>query len=97
MAKPEIDQEKLRAFLRSLGNDDLLQLLDRAIGVLPRARLPALIKGYAKPSNLKPDEYARAANGIVDDFMHYDRDRYLRKARSAGDAAQKRALRMSGS
>lgn len=89
MAKPEVDREKLRVFLRSLGNDDVLQLLDRAIGLLTRARLPALIKGYAKPSNLKPDEHARAANGIVDDFMHCDCDKYLRKARSAGDAAQK--------
>ena len=59
MAKPDIDQEKLRVFLRSLGNDNLLQLLDRAIGLLPRARLPGLIKGYAKPSNLKPDGASR--------------------------------------
>ncbi len=217
MARTEIDQEKLRVLLRSLGKEDLLQLLDRAIGLVPRTRLPTLIEGYAKPGDLKPDatspghlldaakafydashrghyyetfdvnsknftktprstktwiaecnrlldscsatvtrnrhaetraafnilfgllrhidegnddiiffadesgswqvgvnwdevlsayfcclatttepdEYARVANEVVDVLVHYDRDKYLRKAHAAGDAAQKRALRMS--
>jgi len=59
MAKPEIDQEKIRVFLRSLGNDDLLQLLDRAIGLLPRVRFPALFKHLTAEEKMPPVPVAR--------------------------------------
>ncbi len=41
----------------------------------------------------KPGEYAKMVTRLVDDFVHYDRDKYLRKARGAGTTAQKKLLR----
>ncbi|MFC1708195.1 hypothetical protein ACFL59_15490 [Planctomycetota bacterium] len=55
MAKTKIDRDKLRVQLRRLRKDDLLDLLDRAIDLVPTTRLPALVKGYVKPEALRPD------------------------------------------
>ncbi len=71
MAKPEIDQEKLRVFLRSLDNDDLLELLDRAIDLLPRARIdrrgPYLslrdMRYEARPSACRTSAWRSRASG----------------------------------
>lgn len=59
MAKSEIDRDKLRVHLRRLSKDALLDLLDRAIDVVPKSRLPALVKGYVKPEALRPDGPAK--------------------------------------
>jgi hypothetical protein len=55
MAKSEIDCDKLRVHLRRLRKEDLLNLLDRAIDLMPKTRLPALVKGVLKPQALRPD------------------------------------------
>ena len=64
MAKSAIDRKKLRVHLRGLRKDDLFHLLDRAIDMMPRTRLPELIKGYVKPEALRPD--AAAAGGLLE-------------------------------
>ena len=60
MSKQEIDHDRLCVRLRRLRKDALLALLDRAIDLLPKTRLPALIDGYLDPEDLRPD---RAAGG----------------------------------
>lgn len=53
--KQPIDPEKLRVFLHKLDRGDLLQLVERAIDLLPAARLPMLVKGYFRAKDLAPD------------------------------------------
>lgn len=55
MPAPEIDREKLRAFVRRLRKGDHLLLLGRAIDLLPKSRLHTLVRGYGRPEDLKPD------------------------------------------
>lgn len=52
MARTPIDRDRLRALVRTFDEEDLLRLLERAIDLLPATKLPALIRGYAKPSEL---------------------------------------------
>ena len=59
MTKPRIDLDKLRVQLRRLRKDALLELLDRAIGLLPGTRLPALVQGYVQLEALRPDGATR--------------------------------------
>jgi hypothetical protein len=40
----------------------------------------------------QPDEYAKAAVGVVDDFVHFDREQYLKMARVRATPAQRKAL-----
>ena len=58
-AKPKIDRDKLRVQLRRLRKDALLDLLDHAIDLLPKTRLPALVKGHIDPRRLAPDGKAK--------------------------------------
>ena len=62
MATPPIDRDKLRVFVRQLDNADLLVLLDRAIDLLPKTKLPKLIKGYARPADLRPDHRSTSSS-----------------------------------
>jgi len=55
MPSAPIDRDKLRVLIRRLDGDDLLVLLDRAIDLLPKTKLPRLIQGYARPEDLRPD------------------------------------------
>ena len=55
MATRQIDPEKIRVFIRSLRKDDLLLLLDRAIGLVPRTKLPKLVDGLADPGQFEPE------------------------------------------
>ncbi len=55
MAASPIDRDKLHVFVRQLDADDLLDLVDRAIDLLPKTRLPKFIMGYTKPADLGPD------------------------------------------
>jgi hypothetical protein len=64
MAKTEIDRDKLRVHLRRLHKNTLLDLLDRAIDMLPKTRLPALVMGYVKPEALRPDGAAKG--GLIE-------------------------------
>jgi hypothetical protein len=63
MATPPIDRDKLRVFVRQLDGEDLLVLLDRAIDLLPKTKLPKLIKDYARPTDLRPDR--DSATGLL--------------------------------
>lgn len=51
----DIDPDKLRVCLRRLRKDDLLQLLDRAVELLPAAELSTLVENYIDPESLRPD------------------------------------------
>ena len=55
MPRRQIDPQKLRVFIRSLRKDDLLLLLDRAIGLVPRTKLPELVDGLADPTQFQPE------------------------------------------
>jgi hypothetical protein len=57
--RTEIDRAKLQANLRRLRREDLLCLLDRAIDLLPQAKLVPLMDGYVQPEQMKPDGTAR--------------------------------------
>jgi hypothetical protein len=50
-----IDPDKLRVCLRRLRKDDLLQLLDRAVDLLPATRLSTLVENHLDPETLRPD------------------------------------------
>jgi len=50
-----IDRDKLHVALRKLRKDELLELLDRAIDLLPVARLPGLIEGRIALRALRPE------------------------------------------
>ncbi len=50
-----IDRDKLRVYVRQLDGGDLLVLLDRAIDLLPNTKLPAFIKDYVRPADLRSD------------------------------------------
>lgn len=73
-SKHPLDREKLRAFTRKLRRKDLLQLLDRAMDLLPASRLPRLIKGFAKPEAFVLDG---AAGDLLDQVNRF-RDSSLR-------------------
>ena len=55
MPKQKIDRDKLHVHLRRLRKDALLNLLDRAIDLVPTTRLSALINGYLDPRELASD------------------------------------------
>ncbi len=55
MARNQIDPEKIRVFIRSLRKDDLLILLDRAIDLVPKTKLPELVDGLADPGQFQPE------------------------------------------
>jgi hypothetical protein len=63
MPRQQIDRDKLRVQLRRLPKDILLELIDRAIDLVPRTRLPALVEGYIDPDALLPD--SRSAGRLL--------------------------------
>ena len=69
MAKSEIDRDKLRVHLRRLRKEDMLDLFDRAIDLVPKTRLPALVKGVVKPEALRPDGAAKG--GLLDAVLMF--------------------------
>src|SRR5687767_8558952 len=52
MPRIEIDREMLRAELRGLRKDAVLAILYRAVDLLPKSRLPRLVKGYISTDRL---------------------------------------------
>lgn len=64
MAKSKIDRDKLRIQLLRLREDDLLELLSRAVELMPATRLPALLDGYLSPEDLAPD--AKGAGSLLE-------------------------------
>lgn len=65
MPTPEIDREKLRAFVHKLRKGDHLRLLDRAIDLLPKTRLHALVADRARPEDLKPDSRSPKTAALI--------------------------------
>ena len=89
--------EVLLDLLRHIGegNDDVVFFADEGgswqVGVSWEAVLPAYFACLS--ATAEPDEYAQTVTKVVDDFVRYDRDKYLRKARGIGTKAQKNLLR----
>lgn len=52
---PVVDPEKLHAALRGLDRDGLLEVLDRALELIPRARLAEVAGARISPEDLAPD------------------------------------------
>lgn len=77
------------------GNDDVVFFADEGgswqVGVRWENVLPAYFACLS--ATTEPDGYAQTVKAVIDDFVHYDRDKYLRKARGAGTSAQKKLLR----
>ncbi len=76
MAKSQIDREKLRVFVRRLPDEHLLQILNRAIDLLPKTRLGQLIEGFVDPQELRAE---RASPGSVLDAVKAFNDASLRR------------------
>jgi hypothetical protein len=55
MANRQIDPDKLRAALRTLGHDYVFYMLNEVIDLLPQAKLLKVVKRYLDPSELEPD------------------------------------------
>ena len=55
MARPKIDRDKLRAQLRRLRKDALLEILDSAVDLVPASRLAGLVEGHVDLSTLAPE------------------------------------------
>lgn len=58
MARTPIDRDRLRDFVRTLEEGDVLLLLERAIDLLPATKLPTLIRDYARPADLETTKKA---------------------------------------
>ena len=58
MARAKIDTDKLYVYFHTLRKDDLLDLLERAVDLLPRTRIAALVEGYVDLDELKPESKA---------------------------------------
>ncbi|MDJ0764260.1 MAG: hypothetical protein QNJ97_14865 [Myxococcota bacterium] len=73
---------------------DIIFFADEAgswqVGVNWDKVLPAYFRCLARTA--EPDEYARAVANIVDEHVHYDRNKYMKKARTIASSAQMRAL-----
>ncbi|MCC7542853.1 MAG: hypothetical protein IT379_41945 [Deltaproteobacteria bacterium] len=50
-----VDQDKVRAATQGLSHRALRDLVERAIDLLPQAKLGSFIRGYASPADLRPD------------------------------------------
>jgi len=89
--------ELLLGLLRHIdqGNDDVVFFADEGgswqVGVSWENVLPVYFTCLS--ATAEPEEYAHTVKTVIDDFVHYDRDKYMRKARSAGTAAQRKLLR----
>jgi len=72
MSYAEIDPTKLRKALRSLGEDRVFYLLDRAIDLLPEAQLLELVRPYLPVEPLAPD--ANGAPGLLAAVEAFERE-----------------------
>jgi len=58
---PPLDRQKLRVFIHGLRKQNLLDMLERAIDLMPRTRLSALVEGHVDPADLRPDQLSAAS------------------------------------
>ena len=61
MAGAGIDREKVKVLIRSLETRELRNVAERAVDLLSTAKLPVLIKGYARPAQLRRDGHSAAS------------------------------------
>ncbi len=59
MPRPRIDRDKLRAAVRTLGDEHVFYMLDEAIDLLPEAKLAKIARRYIDPARLQPDGSAK--------------------------------------
>jgi len=57
--RPRIDRDKLRAAIRTLGDEYVFYMLDEAIDLLPEAKLAKIARRYIDPARLQPDGNAK--------------------------------------
>ncbi len=69
---PTIDREKLRAWVRRLGDEYAFYLLDEAIEVLTQEQLAQVTAKYVRPEDLRPDAVAQPASTLIDDVRAFD-------------------------
>ena len=101
-AKKRLDSEArdaldiLFALLRHIdeGHDDVVFFADEGgsyeVYVDWKKVLPVYFAALARTAT--PEEYASGVTRVIKDFVHYDRDRFLKAARSAASPAQKKAV-----
>lgn len=70
MAKTTIDPDKVRVFFHTLGKEALIDLLDRAVDLLPSTRLTALVEGYMDLDDLRPE--SQSAGGLLEAVKAFD-------------------------
>jgi hypothetical protein len=72
----EIDRDKLRAAIRTLGTEYLVYMLDDAIDLLPPAKLHAIVGKYVDLRRLRPNrKKARKVNVLAGQGLREDRSR----------------------
>lgn len=70
---PQIDRNKLRAWIRRGGDDLVFSLLDDAIEMLPATKLARLISPYIEMDRLLPDQPAASGNRpLFADVVDFD-------------------------
>ena len=67
---PQIDREKLRAAIRTLGDEYVFYMLDEAIDLLPEAKLAKIALRYIDPARLRPDSSAKG--GLLADVTQFE-------------------------
>lgn len=77
----QIDREKLRAAVRTLGNEYVFYMLDDAIELLPPAKLLKIAKKYSK-----------RITDMLSAHYSYGRDKMLTLARRTATPVQRKAL-----
>ncbi len=84
-----VDPEKLHAALRGLDRDSLLDVLDRALKLIPRARLAEVAGARISPEDLAPDsdlvakvaQFCEASRrGDFYDSFHVDSKNFMQKS-----------------
>ncbi|MBI4604125.1 MAG: hypothetical protein HY721_19380 [Planctomycetes bacterium] len=92
--------DALFSLLRKLNDspDDIIFFADEGglwqVGVAWERVLPAFFQSLA--ATAEPEEYAREATKVIEEFVAHDRKRYLAAARRAAKATQRRALPAGG-
>lgn len=69
---PPIDREKLRTWVRRLGDEYAFYLLDEAIEVMTPEQLAQVTAKYVRPEELRPDAVAPRGSSLIQDVREFD-------------------------
>ena len=69
---PTIDREKLRAWVRRLGDEYAFYLLDEAIEIMTPDQLALVTAKYVRPEDLRPDAVVARTNSLIEDVHAFD-------------------------